>query len=389
MQIDSITSASNGADSLAAIKADIGSLDTAVTTTLPALIASSLNQLPFTTIGFSSDCDYVCDGVEDDVQINAAMVAVNAAGGGTIYFKDGTYALKNVVTILSDIKMISSAGTYFVGRTGGYVDGLYMFLINGGDNIEVIGGTFTKDASSPTATHPQSGKVWATYGGLYATNTSYNFKIRGCNALGTFGFITVANSTEFDISGNYIKNCLAGIAVVSSGGYARNFYINNNILRDNYDDAIAVIGQAGNFGIRNFSIVGNVMDHTDQTVDSGRGVYIGAISANQVDNGTISGNSIMNFQLEGIWVTSYTRDISIVGNVIKNTSISTSANRYAIQIDSGSSSNIISNNIISDQAYPIRIGGANGNIVGPNVVDNVSHANSIAAGNYTVTPVAT
>jgi hypothetical protein len=389
MQIDSITSASNGTASLAALKTDIDDLDTAVTTTLPALIASSLNQLPFTTIGFSSDCDYVCDGVEDDVQINAAMVAVNAAGGGTIYFKDGTYALKNVVTILSNIKMISSAGTYFVGRSGGYVDGLYMFLINGGNNIEVLGGTFTKDGTSPTATHPQSGKIWATYGGLYATTSAYNFKIRGCNAIGVFGFITVANSTEFDISGNYCRNCLAAIAVVSSGAYARNFYISNNIIKDCYDDAIAVIGQAGNFGIKNFAIVGNVMDQLDQTVDSGRGVYIGAISANQVDTGTITGNTMMNFQLEGIWTTSYTRNLAIVGNTIKNTGISTSSTYYAIQIDSGSSSNIISNNIIADQSYPIRVGGANANIVGPTAKSNIANADSIAAGNYTVNTTAT
>lgn len=37
--------------------------------------------------------DYICDGVNDDVQIQAAIDAVGAAGGGTVFLRAGTYVI--------------------------------------------------------------------------------------------------------------------------------------------------------------------------------------------------------------------------------------------------------------------------------------------------------
>lgn len=45
---------------------------------------------PYVTVGFS-DADYICDGVADDVQIQAAIDYVKDQGGGTVYIKPGTY----------------------------------------------------------------------------------------------------------------------------------------------------------------------------------------------------------------------------------------------------------------------------------------------------------
>jgi len=46
------------------------------------------------TVGFTADCDYVCTGTDDHVQINQALVAINAVvpyKGGTIILREGTY----------------------------------------------------------------------------------------------------------------------------------------------------------------------------------------------------------------------------------------------------------------------------------------------------------
>jgi len=41
---------------------------------------------PFVTVGFS-DADYICDGTDDEVQIQAALTAVGDAGGGVVHVK--------------------------------------------------------------------------------------------------------------------------------------------------------------------------------------------------------------------------------------------------------------------------------------------------------------
>ncbi len=40
----------------------------------------------------ASQCDYTCDGTADDVQIQAAIAAVNTAGGGSIRIVAGNYS---------------------------------------------------------------------------------------------------------------------------------------------------------------------------------------------------------------------------------------------------------------------------------------------------------
>ncbi len=60
--------------------------------------------LPFVTVGFSADMDYVCDGTADDVQINAAIADLgNTQGtrGGTIMLGPGVFNLAARIDISS------------------------------------------------------------------------------------------------------------------------------------------------------------------------------------------------------------------------------------------------------------------------------------------------
>ena len=45
-----------------------------------------------------NNADYVCDGANDEVQIQAAMTAVNAAGGGDVLLMEGTYSIGASIT---------------------------------------------------------------------------------------------------------------------------------------------------------------------------------------------------------------------------------------------------------------------------------------------------
>lgn len=51
-------------------------------------------------VGFdAATCDYVCDGVADEVQINQAIAAVVALGGGTVALQRGTYNCEECINL--------------------------------------------------------------------------------------------------------------------------------------------------------------------------------------------------------------------------------------------------------------------------------------------------
>ena len=50
-------------------------------------------------VGFTAEADYVCDGVADEVQINQAIAAVVALGGGDVMLQRGTYVLAASITM--------------------------------------------------------------------------------------------------------------------------------------------------------------------------------------------------------------------------------------------------------------------------------------------------
>ena len=58
-------------------------------------LSNLLAQKTIVTVSTSDGADYVCDGANDEVQINQAITAVATAGGGIVYLKEGTYELGN------------------------------------------------------------------------------------------------------------------------------------------------------------------------------------------------------------------------------------------------------------------------------------------------------
>lgn len=58
---------------------------------------------PFIVVATAEPADYVCDGTADDVQIQAAIDAVSALGGGTVFIKAGTYNIAATITFSSNV----------------------------------------------------------------------------------------------------------------------------------------------------------------------------------------------------------------------------------------------------------------------------------------------
>lgn len=62
---------------------------------------------PALTVGFSQGCDFICDGVDDQVEIMAALKALPPLGG-KIWFEGGTYNLSGSIRVdtgLGDVEM--------------------------------------------------------------------------------------------------------------------------------------------------------------------------------------------------------------------------------------------------------------------------------------------
>lgn len=59
------------------------------------------------TVGpVGSTADYVCDGTNDNVEVQAAIDFVNTAGGGTVYMRSGTYDIGATVFIKNNVYII-------------------------------------------------------------------------------------------------------------------------------------------------------------------------------------------------------------------------------------------------------------------------------------------
>jgi len=100
-----------------------------------------------------TQCDYVCDGVDDQVEIQAAIDK-----GGDIYLMGGHYSKSNVspITIGSNtsVRLAADAEIKFVDSVG---DGAVMFAnadADGNENIQIVGGTLNGNrANQPTGEH--------------------------------------------------------------------------------------------------------------------------------------------------------------------------------------------------------------------------------------------
>ncbi|MCK5431409.1 MAG: right-handed parallel beta-helix repeat-containing protein [Gammaproteobacteria bacterium] len=83
-------------------------LDNITNTEWNAMVASIQSHTNSTTVvvGLSGNVDYLCDGVADDVQIQAAIDYVNGLGGGSVYSNQGDYSISDTILMKSNVSLI-------------------------------------------------------------------------------------------------------------------------------------------------------------------------------------------------------------------------------------------------------------------------------------------
>ena len=273
----------------------------------------------------ANDCDYLCDGTDDQVEINAAIQAL-PAGGGEIVILDGTYNITATIAMNKDNVTLSGNGNSTILKrmwNGKSVEGIVTVTAkNGGCCVASLQVDGNKSVYSSTENR-----------GIYLSGSNNTITGNTCNNNNDSG-IFLANGRNNTIIGNTCNNNNSrGIYLSGS-----NSTITDNTCNNNNDSGIYLPNGSNN------TITGNTCNNNNK-----KGIYLPGSN-----NNTITGNTCNNNN-SGIYLTG--RNNTITGNTcIRGTGISSdyTSSQHTIQATSSAYNNLIVGN----------------NIMGKNYVDN-------------------
>ena len=304
------------------------------------------------TVGFTAICDYICDGVADNVQIQAALTAVGALGGGSVILQRGTYNLDAIVSFANHYCRLAGQGigatvlratsvlTHMVtlnwsvccfedlsfesnakatdgirvatGGSGGsliWFNRVYFMAFTAGCGVNCVGSS--------------CGYFYVTYS--YGYTNKYTFYLRGANHIVSGTLFGADQTSVYSVGGTYdvvVTNC---IFIANSGSnYAvdlngAELSVTNNIFY-NASQGIrltpsqgaivsgnAIVGRGGInvVGTATFvSIANNLLITTQDYLPNNAAIYVSAISQLTVASNAISFLGITAANKYGIYLTS-------------------------------------------------------------------------------------
>lgn len=288
----------------------------------------------------SKEVDYLCDGANDDVEINAAIQNL-PEGGGKITILEGTYDIKFSIKLDKDNITIEGMGNGTVLKND--YDDDDIIYINSSHNtvrklylVHYVLGSMNIYVDKDYNTITENKIVTSNYGnGIVADKSNYitisKNDVTGYDAI----YARVNNST---ITSNIGNNSTYGIGISGQGNT-----VSGNICNNNIRNGIQVGG-------KNNTVTGNTCNNNSQ-----------GIEILDAHNNTISGNTCNN-NSSGIYLSSSSNN-GITGNTImRGTGLSTdyTSSQCTIQlIGTDNNNNFISNNLILGKNYTT--GGGTGN----------------------------
>ena len=202
------------------------------------------------------DCDYLCDGTDDHVEIQQALDAL-PDDGGEVKLLDGTYYFEDGVTLTKDRTTLRGSGNSTKIILGEAVQSV--------KDVRII--SLPKNYCTVADIFVDGNFQWNYFvQGVYVQGN--NNTITGNTFNNSYNGIRVGGSNN-TITGNTCNNCSSGISVGGS-----NHTITGNACNNNYYDGIYVSGS-------NHTITGNTCNN-----NNGDGIYISSSS-----NTTITGNT--------------------------------------------------------------------------------------------------
>ncbi|MDR6305896.1 parallel beta-helix repeat protein [Nitrobacter vulgaris] len=312
------------------------------------------------TVGFAN-ADYICDGSEDDVQLQAAIDAVAAAGGGTIFVKRGTYAIAAQVFISSNVAIIGDGyGTLLNLASGSAIK------VDGESNVRI---ERIRTNGSAQVTNDSSVHVL----------DSSDVRIEGCDILDANGFGIFINATGTNttervwvvnnrITGRGNSDVIGGGPNNSTGAAVKDVHVHGNHVTQDvtisgiYPSAFDIVAVSG-VDVQGNTFVGEVTFGFEQSSN-----ITSSISNNIV-------YPALGNEAGGIFVTSNTSQTSpdfglnFVGNVLYSSSFTLSASGSTKKIGAFA---ITGNTILpwSTQHGIYLVNTSNGTVTGNTIASN-------------------
>ena len=371
---------------------------------------------------------FYCDGVADNVQINAAEAYVTALGGGTVELEEGTYVLAaggSIVPTGNDVWFKGQGPETFINGDA-LTTGQHVFFVNGRTDLTISDMSMqTEDGGAKTChcIFIQDGSnrfrienvtiVDSDDDGIHVEGTTIDTghivhcKVLDADGNGILVNMDVANlMLRLHIEGCDIRGCGTDGMFVADGDYS---VIYGNVCTDNGDDGIEVsatdeVQVLGNnchdntangillTTITNSTIMGNNCEGNSQTGirvtggnnnaltenvcvgNSQRGIYLSTTADNTVTGNTCNGNAQIGiFSFSG-------SDNTITGNTCSGNSDS------GIRLDTSSDNNTVTGNTCNGNTeHGIQVDDSDNNtIVGNSCNENdVGNTNSFDGINVT------
>lgn len=181
------------------------------------------------TVGLDSGADYTCDGVSDDIQIQAALNDVNALGGGTVYVGRGDYSGDQLVMrpqthlIFDDravYNLANGKNSHVISMVG--LDGVRLKIcLDGNKANQTAGGIYGIYMSSCTnctveahITNTYADAIWADS----SDHNQFNFSAISCGKSGTNDGEGIRLGGNHNIVLGYVEAC-EGDAFLIKGSF--------------------------------------------------------------------------------------------------------------------------------------------------------------------------
>lgn len=283
--------------------------------TLPTKLSKTATLIVAANDSKDTDADYVCTGVDDQVEINNALANLGAAGG-CVYLREGTFLISASINM-------SSSKQSLIGTEGTIIK-----VANGVDAITyVIHATSSEANVSMITIDGNSGGTTGASTGIFFEGAT-NSTIKDCliNYMRTYG-IWIKNCEKVIVTRNFIENCTDS-CVYQEGTTVRTSIVGNQIW-GNGDKIVIYLNNS-------YSIIANnvIQRGSGGGNKGGTGIYLDASAPYTVIRANII-YALGRMTNPGIYI--HSDHNTIVGNLI------VSSYGHSIHVD-GADYNLISSN---------------------------------------------
>jgi parallel beta-helix repeat protein len=338
----------------------------------------------------AKDCDYLCDGTNDQEEIIQALNDLPATGGEVVVL-DGTYNITASINIPKDNVFLRGNGNATIlkrmynstnANSGPTARGLITLNEKSGckiQGLQIDGNKATYTASYNSGIYLSSSSDNNTITGntcnnnnnygIYLYSSSNNNTVTGntCNNNNSSGIRLASSSNNNTVTGNTCNNNSSGIRLASSS----NNTVTGNTCNNNNSNGISLYSSSSDN-----TVTGNTCNNNDSS-----GIYLYSSS-----NNTVTGNTCNNNNSNGILLSSSSNNNTVTGNTCNNNNcgiyLHSSSNNtvtgntcnnnssYGIYLHSSCNYNCIVGNVLVDNGTAYYASGGTGNIEENNVKKN-------------------